>query len=214
VGQAVRVGFAGAWATLREIVRLPDLRGFLLAYLFFEDGINTVVFFSSVFAGHTLGFTTPQVILLYFVVQLSALAGAWAWARPIDTLGPKFVVQITLVQWCLVAVAAYLVTAKWEFWLVAILAGTGLGAIQAAARTFMASLIPPGREAAMFGFYSLVGKTAAIIGPTIFGAVSLATGGNQRLAILTVGLMFVVGLILLGRVRAGGPVAPPVGIPS
>jgi UMF1 family MFS transporter len=215
VGQAVQVGFAGAWATLREIVRLPDLRGFLLAYLFFEDGINTVVFFSSVFAGHTLGFTTPEVILLYFVVQLSALAGAWVWARPIDTRGPKFVVRITLVQWCLVAVAAYVVTAKWEFWLVAILAGTGLGAIQAAARAFMASLIPPGREAAMFGFYSLVGKTAAIIGPTIFGAVSLATGGNQRLAILTVGLMFVVGLVLINRVQAGGPVAArPVGIPS
>jgi MFS transporter, UMF1 family len=207
VGQAVRVGFTGAWATLREIARLPDLRGFLLAYLFFEDGINTVVFFSSVFAAHTLGFTTTEVILLYFVVQLSALAGAWAWARPIDTRGPKFVVRITIVQWCLVAVAAYFVGAKWEFWLVAILAGTGLGAIQAAARTFMASLIPPGREAAMFGFYSLVGKTAAVIGPTIFGVVSRATGGNQRLAILAVGVMFVVGLVLLARVRAGGPAA-------
>ena len=60
----------------------------------------------------------------------------------------------------------------------------------------------------MFGFYSLVGKTAAILGPMIFGGVSVATGGNQRLAILAVGLMFVVGLVLLARVRAGGPAQP------
>ena len=59
----------------------------------------------------------------------------------------------------------------------------------------------------MFGFYSLVGKSAAVIGPTIFGVVSRATGGNQRLAILTVGGMFVIGLTLLARVRAGGPAA-------
>ena len=100
---------------------------------------------------------------------------------------------------------AYVVTEKWEFWLVAILAGTGLGAVQAAARAFMASLIPRGREAAMFGFYSLCGKTAAIIGPTLFGVVSAATGGNQRAAILAIGVMFVAGFALLTGVRAGGP---------
>jgi UMF1 family MFS transporter len=205
VGDAVGVGFREARETLRQILRLPDLRAFLLAYLFFEDGINTVVFFSSVFAGHTLGFSTPEVIGLYFVVQLSALAGAWLWARPIDTWGPRAVVMITLVQWCLVVVAAYLVSTKGQFYTVAILAGTGLGAVQAAARALMASLIPRGREAAMFGFYSLCGKTAAIMGPLIFGATSRLTGGNQRVAILAVGVMFVVGLAVLSRVRAGGP---------
>ena len=209
VAGAIRVGFAETQTTLRRIVRMPDLRGFLLAYLFFEDGINTVVYFSSLFAGHTLGFTTGQVIGLYFVVQLSALAGAWLWARPSDVKGPKFVVMCTLVQWCAVVTAAYFVQTKPQFYVVAVLAGTGLGAIQAAARAFMAGLIPPGQEAELFGFYSLCGKTAAIMGPIIFGAVSRATGGNQRLAILAVGAMFVVGLILLSRVRAGGPASPP-----
>jgi len=206
VAGAVRAGLAGSWATLRQILGMPDLRAFLLAYLFFEDGVNTVIYFSSIFAGHTLGFTTPEVILLYFVVQLSALAGAWLWAGPSDARGPRFVVRATLVQWCVVVMAAYLVTAKWQFWAVAILAGSGLGALQAAARALMASFIPPGREAAMFGFYSLVGKTAAIVGPMIFGGVSTATGGNERVAILAVGAMFVVGLALMARVGAGGPV--------
>jgi UMF1 family MFS transporter len=205
LGSAVRIGFTEARDALRRILRLPNLRGFLLAYLFFEDGTNTVVYFSAVFAGHTLGFTTAEVIGLYFVVQLSALAGAWLWARPIDTWGPKVVVMVTLVQWCLVVLAAYFVTTKGQFYVVAIFAGSGLGAIQAASRAFMASLIPKGQEASLFGFYSLCGKTAAVMGPVIFGTASLLTGGNQRVAILAVGLMFVAGLILLARVQAGGP---------
>jgi UMF1 family MFS transporter len=202
---AARSGVARTVATLRRIARMPDLRGFLVAYLFFEDGVNTVVFFSAIFAGHTLGFTTPEVIQLYFVVQLSALAGAFLWARPTDTRGPKLVVQATLVQWCLVVAAAYFVETKGQFFVVAVLAGTGLGAVQAASRAFMVSLIPRGQEAELFGFYSLCGKTAAIMGPVIFGGVSRLTGGNQRVAILAVGIMFVVGLALLSRVRAGGP---------
>jgi UMF1 family MFS transporter len=209
VAGAVRVGFTESLATLRRILHIPNLRRFLLAYLFYEDGVNTVVFFSSIFASQTLGFEFPELLGLYFVVQLSALAGAWLWARPTDTKGPRVVVMVTLVQWCLVVTAAYFVTTKGHFWLVAVLAGTGLGAVQAASRAFMASLIPAGQEAAMFGFYSLCGKTSAILGPVIFGLISRATGGNQRLAILAVGVMFVVGLALLAAVRAGGPARTP-----
>jgi UMF1 family MFS transporter len=207
LARAARAGVVESWATFREILTIPDLRRFLCAYLFYEDGVNTVVFFSSIFAGHTLGFTTPQVIGLYFVVQLSALVGAWAWGRPIDTLGPRLVVRCTLGQWCAVVLAAFLVETKTQFFLVAVLAGTGLGAIQAASRAFMASLIPSGREGALFGFYSLCGKTAAIMGPIMFGAVSRATGGNQRAAIVAVGVMFLIGLVILGGIRAGGPAA-------
>jgi UMF1 family MFS transporter len=205
VGQAVRVGFTESTATLRRIIRLPDLRRFLLAYLFYEDGVNTVVFFSSVFASQTLGFALPELLGLFLVVQVSALAGAWLWARPTDVRGPRLVVMVTLVQWCLVVIAAYFVETKTQFWVVAVLAGTGLGAIQSASRALMAGLIPPGQEASLFGFYSLCGKTSAIVGPIIFGGISRATGGNQRAAILAVGVMFVAGLALLSGLRAGGP---------
>ncbi len=204
---AVRVGFVQTRQSLRRILALPTMRRFLLGYLCWEDGINTVVFFSSVFAGHTLGFTTPQVIMLYFVVQLSALLGAWFWGRPTDLKGPKFVVMVTLVQWCLIVAAAYFVQTKAQFFLVAVLAGTGLGAIQAASRTFMATLIPKGQEAELFGFYALVGKTSAIFGPMIFGLASRLTGGNQRIAIVAIGFLFVAGLVLLSGVKAGGPTA-------
>jgi UMF1 family MFS transporter len=203
VGAAARAGVSRTAATLSRILRMPALRGFLLAYLFFEDGVNTVVFFSSVFAGHTLGFTTPEVIGLYFVVQLAALAGAWCWAGTIDRRGPKFVVMVTLVQWCAVVVAAWFVETKGQFFAVALVAGSALGAVQAAARAFMASLIPRGHEAELFGFFALVGKTSAVLGPMVFGVASSLTGGNQRAAILAVGLFFVIGLVLIARVPAG-----------
>ncbi len=194
--------------TLREIVTRPErkaMRRFLLAYLVFEDGVNTVIAFAGVFAATTLGFAMTEIIALFMVIQVTALGGSAAWARPTDRRGPKFVVGVMLIQWTAVTVAAYFVEVAWHFWIVAVLAGTGLGAIQAASRTFMATLIPPEREAEFFGFYALVGKSGAILGPFVFGLTSTLLGGNQRIAIMTVGLFFVAGLLLLQRIPAGGP---------
>jgi UMF1 family MFS transporter len=205
---AVARGARETLATLREILRHPDrtqMRRFLTAYLVYEDGVNTVILFAAVFASKTLGFTPPEIIGLFLFVQITALIGSALWARPSDARGPRFVVMVTLVQWTAVTVLSYFVGTKWQFWIVAVLAGTGLGAIQAASRTFMATLIPRGREAEFFGFYALVGKTGAVMGPLVFGGVSWLLAGNQRAAIVAIGLFFVVGLVLLGRVRAGGP---------
>jgi UMF1 family MFS transporter len=201
-------GVADTLAALRDIARRPEhtqLRRFLLAYLVYEDAVNTIILFSAVFASKTLGFSATEIIGLFLVVQITALIGSSAWARATDTRGPKTVVAVMLVQWTAVTLIAFFVREQWQFWIVAVLAGTGLGAIQAASRSFMATLIPARREAELFGFYALVGKTGAIAGPIIFGAVSLATGGDQRAAIAVIGLFFLVGLALLARVDAGGP---------
>ena len=206
--EAVARGLRQTLATLREIVTRPErtaMRRFLLAYLVFEDGVNTVIAFAGVFAAKTLGFAMTEIIILFMVIQVTALAGSAAWARATDSRGPKFVVAVMLIQWTAVTVLAYFVETKWHFWIVAVLAGTGLGAIQAASRTFMALLIPNGREAEFFGLYALVGKTGALLGPFVFGMVSVLLLGNQRVAIITVSAFFVVGFLLLQRVPAGGP---------
>ncbi len=206
--ESVSRGLRETLATLREIVTVPariPMRRFLLAYLVYEDGVNTVIAFAGVFAAKTLGFSMTEIIALFMVIQITALAGSALWARPTDRRGPKFVTSVMLIQWTAVTVAAYFVEVPWHFWIVAVLAGTGLGAIQAASRTFMATLVPVGREAEFFGFYALVGKSGAILGPFVFGLTSALLGGNQRIAIMTVGLFFVVGLLLLRRVPAGGP---------
>ena len=205
--RAAREGAAQVVATARRILALPDLRRFLGAYFIYEDGVNTVIAFSGIFAAQTLGFPMERLIVLYIVVQISALVGALAWARPTDVLGPRRVVMVTLCQWAAIVVAAYFVETQGQFWALAVVAGTGLGAVQAASRAFLARLAPPGMQAELFGFYSLCGKTAAVMGPVIFGTASLLTGGNQRVAILAVGVMFIAGLVLLARVKAGGPAA-------
>src|SRR5437667_194044 len=192
----------------REQLGRVSAAGFAVGYA------GTVVTFAGIFAAKTLGFSFTEIIVLFMLVQITALLGSAMWARPTDTRGPKFVVRLTLVQWTAVTVLAFLVQDKWHFWVVAIVAGTGLGAVQAASRTFMATLVPRDREAQFFGFYSLVGKTGAVLGPVVFGAVSWLLSGNQRAAIVAVGLFFIVGLVLLGRVDAGGPTVAHRGEPA
>ncbi len=214
---AARAGVRESWRTLREILFQPalrEMRWFLFAYVFFEDGVNTVIYFAAGFASKTLGFSDIESIVLFLVVQISALVGAYLWAAPTDKLGPKRVVMLMLVQWSLVVGVAYFVQSKQAFFVVAILAGTGLGAIQSASRAFMSTMIPKGKEADLFGFYALVGKASAIMGPLLFGGVSRATGGNQRLAILSIGALFVTGGLILSRVRAGGPTSRPARAPQ
>jgi UMF1 family MFS transporter len=203
--RAAREGAAEVVSAARRILRHRDLRRFLGAFFIYEDGVNTVVAFSAIFAAQTLGFPMDRLIVLYVVVQVSALVGALAWSWPTDRLGPKRVVMITLCQWSLVVIAAWFVQTQGQFFVLAVVAGTGLGAVQAANRTFLTTLIPKGMEAEIFGFYTLCGKTAAVMGPLVFGGISHAAGGNQRAGILAIGAFFVVGLVLLSRVRAGGP---------
>jgi UMF1 family MFS transporter len=145
-----------------------------------------------------------ELILLYIVVQATALAGALLMAKPIDTWGPKKVVITSLLLWTSVAAIAFFVQEKGHFWLLASFAGLGLGTVQAASRAFYSQFIPPGKEAEYFGVYSLVGKSSAVIGPLVFGQVSI-TFGSQRPAILSVAAFFLIGLIILLTVRGGEP---------
>src|SRR5258705_416365 len=185
--RAAREGAAQVVGTARRILALPDLRRFLGAYFIYEDGVNTVIAFSGIFAAQTLGFPMERLIALYIVVQISALIGALAWARPTDVLGPRRVVMITLCQWAAIVVAAYFVETQGQFWVLAVVAGTGLGAVQAAGPPVLARPAPPGMQAELFGFYSLCGKSAAVMGPLVFGGISHAAGCHQPARILALG---------------------------
>jgi UMF1 family MFS transporter len=202
--QAGTRGAQQAWKTIQELWLRKEPRKFLIAYLFYEDGVNTVIVFSSIFAATTLHFKTSELIGLYIVVQATALIGAAVLAKPTDTWGPKKIVMLSLVLWTFVAVAAYFVQTKPHFWIVACTAGLGLGTVQAGTRAFYTQFVPQGSEAEYFGVYSLVGKSSAIMGPLVFGVVS-TTFGSQRPAILSIALFFVTGLAVLSRVKGGGP---------
>ena len=202
-------GVRGTWQTLRRQVVGKPVGRFLLAYFFFMDGVLTVVHFAPVFATRTLAFGRQELIGLVALVQVTALLGAVFAAGPADRWGPKRVIQILLVLWIGVTGLTWFVQSKPMFYVLASIAGLGLGSIQSTARAQMARLIPEGQEAELFGFYALCGKTGAILGPLVFGWISVWRG-DQRSAVLSIALFFIAGLLLLARVPRGTmrPTAP------
>lgn len=200
IGEAAARGIRDFRRILGEAWADREMRRFLIAFFVYIDGVLTVIWFASIFAAETLEFGTQETIVLFLIVQFSALAGSFAMARPTDVLGPKRIILAMLVLWSGVSVAAYFVVSKTVFFAVAVVAGIGLGSIQAASRSFMSALVPEGKEAEMFGFYAFCGKTSSIIGPIVFGTVSRVTGGNQRIAVVAIAAFFLVGGLLLARV--------------
>ena len=204
VWQAAATGIVELSRIVRDVADHVALRRFLLAYFLYIDGVTTAIYFTGIYASTTLDFAGVELIYLFVVVQVSALIGAFLLAAPTDRWGPKPVVSITLIAWTAITVAVYFVHTKATFFAVIVFAGTGLGAIQAASRAFVSRLIPAGKEGEIFGFYALCGKSSAILGPLILGTVSHALGGNQRVALLSLAVFFLSGLILLQRVEAPG----------
>jgi UMF1 family MFS transporter len=204
---AARQGVSGTWRALEDVAKTPPLRWFLLGYFFYMDGVETVVIFAGSYAKQTLGFSTHELLGLFALVQLTALLGSLALAKPTDVRGPRFTVRLTLLWWVLVVVGAHYAETKTAFWVVGGLAGLGLGAVQSASRTMMARLVPAGREAEMFGFMALCGRTGSIVGPLVFGMVSATI--DQRTAVLCVVPLYALGLVLVTLVRARSVMASP-----
>jgi len=197
-------GFKETLQHLRKMWSKKDQRRFLLAYLIYEDGVNTVIVFSGIFAATTLGFKPEELIYMYLIVQITALIGVFGMARSIDYRGPKRVVSLSLALWIAITVATYFIKGKIPFMIVASVAGLGLGTIQAATRAFYTQFIPEGKESEYFGVYNLVGKSSAIMGPILFGTLS-STFGSQRPAVLSIALFFIVGYVILSTVQGGKP---------
>lgn len=197
-------GFKHTGNTFRTIWANKEQRKFLIAYLIYEDGVNTVIVFSSIFAATTLQFTSAELIGMYLIVQTTALMGAFIMAKPTDYWGPKKVVMLSLVLWFIITCSVFFVHEKIPFMVIASMAGFGLGTVQAATRAFYTQFIPEGQESEYFGVFTLVGKSSAIIGPLVFGYAS-SIFKSQRPAILFVALFFLAGLIILQTVRGGRP---------
>ncbi|MBF0464904.1 MAG: MFS transporter [Nitrospirae bacterium] len=196
LSETVSKKLTGFLKTMKEIWKNTQLRKFLISYFIYQDGTNTVIVFSSIFASTTLGFKSEELIYLFLTVQITAFLGAMIMAKPIDVKGPKTIVLLSLVLWSAVTIASYLVKTKLSFFVVAVAAGFGLGTVQSASRTFFTKFIPNGRESEYFGFYSTIGKTSAVLGPLVFGGISHLTG-NQRPAILSIIAFFITGLVVL-----------------
>ncbi|GAB4308595.1 MAG: MFS transporter [Myxococcota bacterium] len=196
--------FSESWKevfnTSKRLPKNKNLSLFLLAYFFYEDGITTIIKFSSAFAVASLGFSVSESIQLLIVINLTAAAGAFAFGFVADKIGAKKSIIITLIIWLAVVLAAFLVTSKGGFWIIANLAGISLGSSQSLSRTLMAKLAPKERTGEYFGFMAICGRFSAIIGPLLFGAVSFIAQ-SQRPAVLAIAMLFAVGLALILKVK-------------
>lgn len=196
----VKIGLHRVWTTLTHLKNYKNLVIFLLAYFCYIEGVNTVIFFSGNYASTTLGFDTSELIIFFLTVQTTAILGSVVLGIVADSIGQKKTIVISLLLWLITVGLAYFVTDKNEFYVVGLLAGSAMGSTQSISRSLMSKLTPPEKKTEFFGFYSFFGKSSAVIGPMVFGLVSYISG-SQRLAIISIGFFFLLGLLLLTKVK-------------
>lgn len=196
----LKIGISRVWSTISHLKNYKNLATFLLAYFFYIEGVNTIIFFSGNYASTTLGFTETELLIFFLTVQTTAIAGSVVLGILADSIGQKKTIIITLIMWLITVLIAYSVQDKNGFYVVGLIAGAAMGSSQSTSRSLMSKLTPPDKKTEFFGFYSFFGKSSAIIGPLVFGFVSFISG-DQRLAIFSIGFFFLVGLLILLKVN-------------
>jgi UMF1 family MFS transporter len=196
---AARAGWRELGQTVRHIRQLRPLLWFLVAYWLYIDGVNTVIKMA-VDYGLSLGFRQESLItallLTQFVAFPAALAFGWLGSR----IGATNGIFIALAVYAGATIGAYGMDSTVEFYALAVTIGLVQGGVQSLSRSYFGSLVPPGKQGEFFGFYNMMGKFAAVLGPTLVGVTALATG-STRAGLLSVLLLFISGALLLWKAR-------------
>jgi UMF1 family MFS transporter len=196
-----RLGFSRTVATGRKLLGFKHLMLFVLAFLFYNDAVQTVITVTGAYAEETLGLGTQEIIIVFLIVQFVAFFGALLFGAIAGRVGAKGAIMISLLVWITTAFAAYFLPEGQALPLygLGVVVGFVLGGVQALSRSLYGTMIPEEASAEFYGFFSVFSKFSAIWGPLVFAVVTNATGSG-RPAILSVVGFFVLGLILLSRV--------------
>jgi MFS transporter, UMF1 family len=197
------VGFGELWQTLKELRKLRYTMLFLIAYLFYNDGIQTVILQSSVFMSYEL-FTskglpvdTSFLIKIFLIAQVSALIGALLFERIARIIGAKKAIILSLIIWCGIVIYAYaFFQTETQAYILGGFIGMVLGSAQALSRSLYSQMIPKGRESSFFGLYEISEKGTSWMGQIMFTIIVGATG-SFRQAILALIVFFVAGSVIL-----------------
>lgn len=198
---------------IRKARTLPEAMKFLVAYLLYNDGIQTVIAVSAIFAAQELGFSSTNLILVVLMIQFVAFIGALFFGRLAGRLGAKRAIILSLVIWSIVVIYAWaglqstatvlgMEQRQLEFWLLGFVIALVLGGSQALSRSLFAQMIPKDQEAEFYSFYEISERGTSWMGTFVFGAVNQMFG-SLRLGILSVVFFFIMGLILLPLVNVG-----------
>ncbi len=200
-GGLIAASFGQLWVTLKGMRAYPMTALFLVAYLFFNDGIQTVITAASTYGEKQLGFSTGVLIATILMVQFVAFGGALFFGRLAARFGSRRTIIGGLVVWIVVVVTAFFLPRETlaPFLALAVLIGIVLGGTQALSRSFYSQLVPRGREAEYFSLYQACERGTSWLGTLVFALVHQLTD-SYRPAIFALVVFFVIGLVLLLRV--------------
>ena len=186
--------------TFDQARRYQDFMWLLLCAVFYQGGVAVAITLAAIYAEQVIGFVQTETMVLIFVLNLAAAVGAFGFGHFQDRLGHKLALGLTLIGWIATCIIAALTTTKGGFWYAAALAGVCMGSSQSAGRAMAGMLAPPKQLGEFYGLWTFATRLASIIGPLTYGVITWATGGNQRIAIASTAVLFVVGLAVLQRV--------------
>jgi UMF1 family MFS transporter len=211
----VSVGFKQLGRTFREIKHFPETLKFLLAYFLYNDGIQTVIAVSSIFAAAPLirggvGLDQSTLIVAILMIQFMAFFGALFWGRLATWIGAKLSIIVALLIWLGVVLFAFVGlkgdTRVLQFFILGAFIALVMGGSQAISRSLFAQMIPPGREAEFYSFYEVSERGTSWTGPLVFGLANQLTG-SLRWGILVLIIYFFAGLAVLPFVNVGKAMA-------
>ena len=192
-------GFKKISKTLREIKQYRQLAKFLLAFIIYNDAIQTVVAMSTIFGKVEIGLGEGDLIGALLMTQFIALPGSLMFAKAAKKIGAKQAIIASLIVWSGIIIYAYFLESALEFWILAGVVGLVLGGTQATSRSLFASFVPKENSAEFFGFFAISNKFASIIGPLTF-AVMGQLFGSARAGIVSLIVFLIIGLLLLSQV--------------
>ncbi|MGD1817647.1 MAG: MFS transporter [Pleomorphochaeta sp.] len=198
VKRSIKVGLIEFKTTVKDLKHLPTLLTFLIAYWFYIDGVDTIIRMAIDF-GTALGFSASSLIVALLLTQFVAFPAAILYSYFGKKVGVKRALLIAILAYTLIACIGAFMTKEIHFYILASSIGLFQGGIQALSRSFYTRLIPSNRNAEFFGFFNMLGKFAAILGPLLLGLVTLITD-NNRVGIVSLIILFIAGGLLLKKV--------------
>jgi len=200
-------GYKELLNVLRQLKDLPTLKKYLISFFMYSVGVQTIVLMAGIFGSKELGLATPKLIMTILLVQLVGIVGAILFSKISKRFGNLKALKITIFIWMLVTFAAFLLQKDdpyidMKFYALGGLIGMVMGAIQSLSRSTYSKLLPEDTQdhATFFSFYDVTEKVAIVFGTWIYGAI-LAVTGSMRNSVLTLGVFFVIGLIVLSTMK-------------